>query len=165
MVEHKLNNLSQNYARLDERTIIIQERNEEISKKIDALFGQLLKAEADRQADRISYEQTIKLHISKKVDELKEYHDKDLEKIKKSISYLGVFEWFGKNKKVLIVLGLIILISFWQQINAVITNYTKEQGVEYPNEFDPNNMIFRGGTLENPLFVLDSNKIDTLNLY
>ena len=97
--EKRLLENSINIGKLNEKMTFVRESNRELHKKIDLLFVQIEKNNAEREADVLS---------------LRAHHDEDIKPMKKN-----AFIVIGNNKWLSFIYWAVIIFAFWQQINQI----------------------------------------------
>jgi PleD family two-component response regulator len=127
MSDEQVQKLALLVATMEERVEGMKERDAEHSAKLDKLFGVLVKANSDREADMFTLKMSIKKKISESVGELKNYHDIDMDSIRKDVK---VSAWLGRNKKVMFIAMFLLLFSCWQQVVNIVNHHAEQQGLK-----------------------------------
>lgn len=118
--------------------------NESMIRKLEGINGSLIKLGAEREADAVFLEHSIKKHVTNEIKKLSDYHNEDLKPIKDNILIR-----LGNNYKLLILIAVIFVFSFWNQIDNVVHNYTEKQGLKYQDYGYP--ILLRGETINDSI--------------
>lgn len=129
MSDEQINKLEVAVALLEQRVVDMKEHDAKIKNKLDALLGQVIKSNSDREADMFVLKVALKKKISESVNSLKEYHDKDVEA-------LTWAKFLGNNKKFLVIIALLILFAAGDRATDLIKGYVKNYNIEL-NEIKP----------------------------
>jgi len=135
----QLNELQRSVDTLTERSLNaatlnehIQKQNEALSLKLDVILSQIAQNNLDNREEHFTLKVSFKNKINSAVENLnttieglRKQHDKDMEIIRNNLMYR-----LGRQRTVVAVIGIIILIAFWQNVEGIVTKIAKDHGID-----------------------------------
>jgi hypothetical protein len=105
----------------------VQKQNEALMRKLDVILSQISQNSIENLESHFELKVSFKNKINASFNALKEHHDADISCIKNNPMVR-----LGESRKFLTIIGFIILVAFWQNVEGIVTRLAKSHGVEFP---------------------------------